>query len=105
MLTSDIDIKQSLILFSISVVTSLCGQSHANHFILLDLGFSSRNLHGNENPGLLRTPQHRTQWAQFRSPSQSLQRDTAAMSHGLRELELISSGILQSGRARWTQFR
>ncbi|MPC30208.1 uncharacterized protein LOC123508836 isoform X1 [Portunus trituberculatus] len=64
-----------------------------------------RNLHGTENPGLLRTPQQRTQWAQFSSPSRSLQRDTAAMSHGLRELEQITSGILQSGRGRWTQFR
>lgn len=82
-----------------------CGLNPCRNF-LYEIHFTFRNVHGNENLGLVRTPQHCTQWRQqFSSPSHSLQRDTAAMSHGLRELEHVSSGILQNGRCKWTQFR
>ncbi|XP_053634257.2 uncharacterized protein [Cherax quadricarinatus] len=70
-----------------------------------------RNINGNENRGVIRTPKHSAsaptssrQWAHFHSPSQSLQRDMAAVNRGLKDLEHVRSGILHNGREKWIQF-
>ncbi|KAG7176424.1 uncharacterized protein LOC121878284 [Homarus americanus] len=71
-----------------------------------------RNIYGNENRAMIRTPQRHhnasrggRQWNQFHSPSQSLQCDVTAVNRGLKDLEYVSSGILHNGKENWTQFR
>ncbi|KAK3888449.1 hypothetical protein Pcinc_007477 [Petrolisthes cinctipes] len=78
-----------------------------------------RNMYGNENRGLVRTPQHcppqapqpfscsqPQPWPQFDSPSRQLEQDVKSMRQGMRDLERVSTSILhQPGHHTWTQFR